>query len=87
MKKERPLICAYYFPNWHPTPQNDKWHGTGWTEWEVVKCAISRFPGHKQPKVPLWGYEDESDPSVMKRKIQAASNYGVDGFYFRLVLV
>ncbi len=82
MKKEKPLICAYYFPNWHPTPQNDKWHGKGWTEWEVVKYARPRFTGHKQPKVPLWGYEDESNPAVMQRKIQTASDYGIDGFVF-----
>ena len=82
MNSEKPLVCAYYFPNWHQNPQNDKWHGKGWTEWNVLKCATSRFPGHKQPKIPLWGYEDESDPSVMNKKIQAASSHGIDGFIF-----
>ncbi|MBU0713893.1 MAG: glycoside hydrolase family 99-like domain-containing protein [Verrucomicrobia bacterium] len=79
---QKPLICAYYFPNWHPDLRNDKWHGAGWTEWEVLKCARPRFPGHQQPKVPLWGYEDESDPSVMAKKIDAAAGRGVDGFIF-----
>lgn len=54
-QKKKPLVCAYYFPNWHSNPRNDKWHGTGWTEWEVVKCARPRFSGHQQPKVPIWG--------------------------------
>jgi len=80
--KEKPLVCAYYFPNWHQDPRNDYWHGKGWTEWNVVKCAMPRFPGHKQPKVPLWGYEDESDPIVMEKKIAAALSHGVDGFVF-----
>lgn len=82
MKNKKPILCAYYFPNWHPNHQNDTWHGTGWTEWEVLKHARPRFPGHKQPKIPLWGYEDESDPEVMARKISTASAYGIDGFIF-----
>ena len=78
----RPKILAYYFPNWHVDARNEKWHGTGWTEWNVTKCALPRFPGHKQPKKPLWGYEDESDPAVMEKKIDTAVKYGVDGFIF-----
>lgn len=73
---------AWYFPNWHPTPFNDKWHGKGWTEWECVKHASPRFEGHVQPKVPLWGYEDESDPKVFEKKIQAAHDHAIDGFIF-----
>ena len=73
---------AWYFPNWHPTPLNDKWHGTGWTEWECVKCALPRFPGHIQPKKPLWGFENEADPAVFEKKIDTAKKYGIDGFIF-----
>jgi len=80
--EKRPVVCAYYFPNWHPDPRNDYWHGKGWTEWNVVKHATPRFPGHKQPKIPLWGYEDESDPKVMEKKIREASSHGIDGFIF-----
>lgn len=82
MSKVKPTVLAYYFPNWHVDPRNERWHGKGWTEWEVVKCARPRFEGHKQPKVPLWGYLDESKPEVMEQKIDAAVNYGVDGFIF-----
>lgn len=73
---------AWYFPNWHPNEMNDRWHGKGWTEWECVKCARPRFEGHLQPKVPLWGYEDESDPKVFEKKIATAHKYGIDGFIF-----
>lgn len=73
---------AWYFPNWHPTPLNDEWHGKDWTEWECVKYASPRFEGHQQPRIPLWGYEDESDPKVMEKKIKAACEYGLDGFIF-----
>jgi hypothetical protein len=75
--------AAYYFPNYHPSdPRNAKWHGQGWSEWELVKRAEPRFPGHRQPRVPLWGYEDESDPSAMARKIDAAADAGLAAFIF-----
>ena len=80
--KTRPTICAYYFPNWHVDSRNEIVHGKGWTEWRVAQYATPRFPGHVQPKVPLWGYEDESDPVVMSKKIKTASDYGVDAFIF-----
>lgn len=80
MKKLK--LYSYYFPNWHQDKRNDVWHGKGWTEWEVTKCARPRFPGHFQPLVPLWGYEDESDPKVMEKKIECAKEYGIDGFIF-----
>lgn len=79
---EKIKTYAWYFPNWHPTSLNDLWHGKGWTEWECVKCARPRFEGHLQPKKPLWGYEDESDPKVFAKKIETAHKYGVDGFIF-----
>lgn len=77
-----PKIYAYYFPNWHPDAFNERFHGKGWTEWEVLKCARPRFEGQYQPRVPLWGYENESDPAVMARKIDAAADHGLAGFIF-----
>ncbi|MBN2641997.1 MAG: glycoside hydrolase family 99-like domain-containing protein [Victivallales bacterium] len=74
--------AAYYFPNYHADSQNEAVHGKGWTEWELMKCARPRFEGHQQPKVPLWGYEDESDPNVMAKKIDTALTYGIDAFVF-----
>ena len=75
-------LYAYYFPNWHVDPKNEKWHGKGWTEWNLVKYATPRFEGHIQPKVPVWGCEDESNPKVMEKKIDAAKVHGLDGFIF-----
>ncbi len=75
--------AAYYFPNYHPgDPRNEKWHGKGWTEWELVRRAEPRFSGHQQPRAPLWGYEDESLPAVMARKIDAAADAGLTAFIF-----
>ena len=48
------LQCAaYYFPNFHEEIRNEPFHGKGWSEWEVLKCARPRFEGHRQPKIPL----------------------------------
>ena len=78
--KKRPVVAAYYFPNWHCDPRIEALHGKGWSEWRVVQYATPRFPGHQQPKVPLWGCQDESDPDVMAQKISAAKAYGIDAF-------
>ena len=76
-------VASYYFGNYHPgDPRNDKNKGPGWCEWELVKAAKPRFPGHQQPKVPQWGYIDESDPKVMAMKIDAAADHGVNAFIF-----
>lgn len=75
-------IAVYYFPNYHVDPRNERWHGKGWTEWELVKNAKPRFEGHQQPKIPLWGYEDEADPNIMRKKIDVAVNHGIDSFIF-----
>ena len=78
----KPKVAVYYFPNYHVDERNEKVHGKGWTEWELMKHATPRFPGHDQPKVPLWGYEDEADPAVMSRKIDAAADHGINAFVF-----
>ncbi len=80
--KKRPCVCTYYFPNWHVDPRNEVIHGKNWTEWRVAQYATPRFSGHEQPKVPLWGYEDEADPKAMWKKIKAASEHGIDAFIF-----
>lgn len=83
--KDKPgkyTVASYYFPNYHVDPRNEKRHGSGWTEWELVKAAKPRFSGHHQPNVPLWGYTDEADPAAMSQKIDAATNHGIDAFIF-----
>ena len=80
--EQKPLVSTYYFPNWHVDPRNESIHGKGWTEWRVAQYATPRFPGHKQPKRPLRGFEDEADPAVMERKIDDAAGHGIDVFLF-----
>ncbi|HTE21129.1 MAG TPA: glycoside hydrolase family 99-like domain-containing protein [Armatimonadota bacterium] len=82
-RRDGTTVACYYFGNYHPgDPRNEAVHGKGWTEWELVKAAKPRFPGHQQPIVPQWGYTDESDPKAMAQKIDAAADHGVDAFIF-----
>jgi len=83
-ESEAPItVACYYFGNYHPNdPRNEEQKGKGWSEWELVKAAKPRFPGHRQPTVPLWGYTDESDPKAMAQKIDAAADHGIDAFIF-----
>ena len=76
-------VACYYFGNYHPgDPRNEKAKGKGWSEWELVKAARPRFPGHHQPNVPMWGYTDESNPDAMAQKIDAAADHAIDAFIF-----
>ncbi|MEO8396653.1 MAG: glycoside hydrolase family 99-like domain-containing protein [Chloroflexota bacterium] len=79
---DRYEIAAYYFPNYHVDPRNERLYGAGWTEWDLVKHAQPRFEGHRQPRIPQWGYEDEADPRVFARKIGAAVDHGLTSFIF-----
>lgn len=77
---DRPTVLAYYFPDWHKDARNAEWFGPGWDEWELVHAARPRFPGHRQPRVPLDGTFDEATPEAAANQIRLAKEYGVDGF-------
>ena len=66
-------VACYYFPNWGPVATS---------EWNTLKFAQPKFEGHQQPKVPLWGYENENDPAVMAKKIDSAASNGINAFIF-----
>lgn len=76
-------VACYYFPNYHTgDPRNEVHKGKGWSEWELVKTAKPRFAGHHQPIIPAWGYTDEKNPKEMARKIQVATEHGINAFIF-----
>ena len=75
------LFC-FYFPQFYSIPANDKYWGEGFTDWDNVKSCSPQFPGHRQPRIPLDGYYDQSSPAVIKNQARLAGEYGVDGFAF-----
>lgn len=54
----------------------------GMGEWQSVKNAVSKFPGHSWPRKPVWGYVNEADPRVMEMEINAAADHGVNVFIY-----
>ena len=81
MKKPIEVIAVYY-PHWHVYPKGNEWFHPGWTEWEYVKDAVPRFPGHRQPIVPLPGYLDGANPVDVAKEIDLAANAGIDVFLY-----
>ena len=73
-------VMAYYFPAWHPSPYMHRHYGQDWTEFELVRKAQPLFPGHQQPKQPLWGYFNEADPAWSEKEIAAAADHGIHGW-------
>ena len=76
-------VCAYIWPSCHDDSLAHRWlweEGIG--EWEVIKQGDKRFPGHYQPRQPLWGYEMDNDPAVVEKWIRTALHYGVNTFIY-----
>ena len=76
-------IIAFYLPQFHQIPENDKWWGEGFTEWNNVRKAKPLFRGHCQPREPLNdNYYNILNSNVKKWQAKIAKEYGIYGFCY-----
>jgi len=77
-------VLSYYLPQFHPIPENDLWHGEGFTEWTKVRAANPLFAGHYQQHIPHHdiGYYLLDSPDVLRHQAELMQQSGVHGQVF-----
>jgi lipopolysaccharide biosynthesis protein len=77
-------VLSYYLPQFHPIPENDAWHGKGFTEWTKVKAANPLFEGHYQQHIPHpdIGYYLLESPETLRRQAEMMRHAGIHGQIF-----
>jgi hypothetical protein len=76
-------VIAFFLPQFHPFPENDKFWGKGFTEWTNVAKNKKRFRDH----LPInshgeLGFYDLRVDEVRAEQIKLAQSYGIHGFCY-----
>ena len=78
-------LNAIYFPQFHNSPENNKFWGDGFTEWTLLKPYSDTFNVKNEtfdilkPHSSI-GYYDLENKNVVKNQIQMAEKYNINGF-------
>lgn len=74
---------AFYLPQYHPVPENDRFWGPGFSEWHNVTQARPRFAGHAQPHLPAdLGFYDLRLSETRAAQAALARQAGLSGFCY-----
>lgn len=84
LKEKTIKIMSFYLPQFHPIPENDEWHGKGFTEWTKVRASTPLYSGHYQQHIPHSdiGYYLLSGPDILKTQAKLMHDAGVHGQIF-----
>lgn len=75
-------IAAYIWPAYTgDEPRTRIFWPEGIGEWQSVKNSQPKGD-YRWNRKPLWGYENEADPAVMEKQIEAATAHGVNVFIY-----
>ena len=77
-------IAAFIWPSYTgDEPRTRIFWPDGIGEWQTVKAMTNRgYKGCRWPRIPLWGYENEADSTVMEKHIDCAVSHGVNVFIY-----
>ncbi|WP_296706057.1 glycoside hydrolase family 99-like domain-containing protein [Rhodoblastus sp.] len=79
----RPMLVAFYLPQFHPIEENDYFWGKGFTEWRQLSKGMPRFPGHYQPHIPRdLGFYDLENIETLVKQVAMAKAGGVSSFAY-----
>ncbi|WP_338844828.1 glycoside hydrolase family 99-like domain-containing protein [Massilia sp. W12] len=82
-ERKAPRVIAFYLPQYHQIPENNKFWGRGFTEWRNVTKALPVYKGHAQPILPTaTGFYDLNCEEVEEFQFSIARKYGIDAFCY-----
>ena len=76
-------VAAYVWPAYTgDDPRTRIFWNEGVGEWQTVKNSAPKDNGYHWQRKPLWGYQNEADPTVMREQIKEATSHGVNVFIY-----
>lgn len=76
-------LFAFYLPQFHEIPENNKWWGNGFTEWTHVKHAKPLYKNHKQPLIPYEkNFYNLLDKDTVLWQTELLNKFQLSGFVY-----